>query len=144
MADQGESGRRDEAKEKNDWYPLRRWWRPSWAFSQDCGQTPPQDPGWWGVDLLSGRPWPECTSSPLVVPVNPGYGCAPGAGVEQAGQYKWRVVLDVAHFAPSELWIGTAGGVLEIRGTQRGGGYADHSRPNKHRLHPYILKWTAA
>ncbi|CAL8344671.1 unnamed protein product [Lota lota] len=128
MADQVESDRRDDAKEKNVWYPLRKWWRPYWAFNQDFGQTPLQDSGdlWWGMDLLqrggsSGRPWPECTSSPLIVPLHPGsgYGCPPGPGGGEAEQYKWRVVLDVAHFTPSEIWIGTAGGVLEIRGKHK-------------------------
>ncbi|CAL8310566.1 unnamed protein product [Gadus morhua 'NCC'] len=126
MADQVELDRRVDAEKKNDWYPLRRWWRPCRAFNQDCGQTPLQDPGWWGMDLLqrgwsSGRPWPECTSSPLIVPMHPesGYWGPSGPGVGQAEQYKWRVVLDVAHFAPSEIWIGTAGGVLEIRGKHK-------------------------
>ncbi|KAK0141981.1 Heat shock protein beta-1 [Merluccius polli] len=127
MADQVavESAHREDSKDQTSWYPLRTWWRPYWLFNQDFGQPLIPEPGdlWWGTDRLqsggsSGRPWPECTSSPFIVPLQSGsrYGRPPGPAGGQGELYMWRVVLDVAHFAPAEISISTADGALEIRG----------------------------
>ncbi|CAL8248999.1 unnamed protein product [Merluccius merluccius] len=126
MADQVavESAHREDSKDQTSWYPLRTWWRPYWLFNQDLGQPLIPEPGdlWWGTDRLqsggsSGRPWPECTSSPFIVPLQSGsrYGHPPGPAGGQGELYMWRVVLDVAHFAPAEISISTVDGALEIR-----------------------------
>ncbi|XP_071753735.2 uncharacterized protein LOC139910369 [Centroberyx gerrardi] len=113
------------------WYPLRKWWQPSWLLNQDSGLPPflePGDPRWVDVDWLQRKlaacSWPGYIPAPLFVPYISGIMHHPSPKISKE-QYKWRVSLDVAHFSPSEISLSAKDGFLEVGGKHE-------ERPDEH------------
>uniref|UniRef100_A0A8C3A3E5 SHSP domain-containing protein n=1 Tax=Cyclopterus lumpus TaxID=8103 RepID=A0A8C3A3E5_CYCLU len=109
-----------------------KWWQSSMLFNQDVGLPPflepAGDPGWMHVDRLQGGlagcSWPRYVPAPLFVPYISGPVRPPGQQTSEE-QYKWRVSLEVAHFAPSEISLSVRDGFLEVGGKHE-------ERPDEH------------
>uniref|UniRef100_A0A3Q3IN42 SHSP domain-containing protein n=1 Tax=Monopterus albus TaxID=43700 RepID=A0A3Q3IN42_MONAL len=109
------------------WFPLRKWWH----LSQDVGLPPflePGNPVWMNVNWLqrslAAFSWPLYIPAPLFVPYICGSMHHPSQKISKE-QYKWRVNLDVAHFAPAEISLSVRDGFLEIAGKHE-------ERPDEH------------
>ncbi|KAM6964856.1 uncharacterized protein FYW47_007184 [Aplochiton taeniatus] len=131
MTEQIKMGDGPEYTRATNWYPLRGWWQPSPLFNQDFGPPPFLETGdlCWVEGLqrrLAATSWPGYLPSPLFPPsvlgsmhqINPMLSRAKVAGQSEFRRelYKWRVFLDVSHFAPSEIILRTSGGFLEVEG----------------------------
>uniref|UniRef100_A0A3Q0QY78 SHSP domain-containing protein n=1 Tax=Amphilophus citrinellus TaxID=61819 RepID=A0A3Q0QY78_AMPCI len=101
------------------WYPLRKWWHLSQLFSQDAGLES-GDACWMDVDWLQRSSWPGYIPAPLFVPYISGSTHHPSQKIS-----KWRVIMDVAHFSPSEISLSIRDGFLEVRGKHE-------ERPDQH------------
>ncbi|KAK2901748.1 uncharacterized protein si:dkey-1k23.3 [Channa argus] len=115
------------------WFPQRKWWHSSRLFSQDVGLPPflePGDPWWMNVDWfqrsLAACSWPGYMPTPLFVPYISGSMQHPSKKINNE-QHKWRVSLDVAHFAPTEISLSVRDGFLEVGGKHE-------ERPDEHGL----------
>uniref|UniRef100_A0A3P9D3I9 Heat shock protein beta-1-like n=1 Tax=Maylandia zebra TaxID=106582 RepID=A0A3P9D3I9_9CICH len=109
------------------WYPLRKWWHLSQLFSQDAGLPSFLESGdarWMDVDWLqrslAACSWPGYIPAPLFVPYISGSMHHPSQTIS-----KWRVIMDVAHFTPSEISLSIRDGFLEVRGKHE-------ERPDEH------------
>uniref|UniRef100_A0A3B3DHZ8 Heat shock protein beta-1-like n=1 Tax=Oryzias melastigma TaxID=30732 RepID=A0A3B3DHZ8_ORYME len=94
-----------EERPSPPWYPLRRWWQPSWCFSPDVGLPPSLergDPRWTDAD-----PFQRSFCSGFLH----GTVHRPSLKVDT-----WGVSMDVAHFSPSEISLTVRDGFLEVRG----------------------------
>lgn len=114
------------------WYPLRSWWsQPSRLFNQDFGLPPFLEAGdlsWVDVihKRLAASCWPGYMHPPLFLPSVSGFMQQAGPRLSKAEeaelsevrteQYRWRVILDVGHFSPSEITLRTRAGFLEVGG----------------------------
>ncbi|XP_028937545.1 heat shock protein beta-1 [Ornithorhynchus anatinus] len=109
------------------WDPFRDWYQGSRLFDQAFGlpRAPedwyswPSGTSWPGYVRLLPSPVSEQVPSPAAAPA---YGRALSrqlsSGVSEIRQTadRWRVALDVNHFAPEELVVKTKDGVVEITG----------------------------
>lgn len=102
------------------WYPLRKWWHLSQLFSQDAGLPSFLESGdarWMDVDWLqrslAACSWPGYIPALLFVPYISGSMHHPSQTIS-----KWRVIMDVAHFTPSEISLSIRDGFLEVRGIE--------------------------
>uniref|UniRef100_A0A668SGD1 SHSP domain-containing protein n=1 Tax=Oreochromis aureus TaxID=47969 RepID=A0A668SGD1_OREAU len=109
------------------WYPLRKWWHLSQLFSQDAGLPSFLESGdarWMDVDWLqrslAACSWPGYIPAPLFVPYISGSMHHPSQTIS-----KWRVIMDAAHFTPSEISLSIRDGFLEVRGKHE-------ERPDEH------------
>ncbi|KAK2838009.1 hypothetical protein Q5P01_015221 [Channa striata] len=122
---------RGEISRGGPWFPSRKWWQSSRLFGQDVGLPPllePGEPRWMNVDCfqrsLAACSWPGYTPTPLFVPYITGSVQHPDKKISSE-QHKWRVNLDVAHFAPTEISLSARDGFLEVGGKHE-------ERPDEH------------
>ncbi|KAI2546334.1 heat shock protein family B (small) member 1 [Homo sapiens] len=112
------------------WDPFRDWYPHSRLFDQAFGlpRLPEEWSQWLGGSSWPGyvRPLPPAAiESPAVAA--PAYSRALSrqlsSGVSEIRHTadRWRVSLDVNHFAPDELTVKTKDGVVEITGDTRSG-----------------------
>ncbi|XP_051537589.1 heat shock protein 67B1 [Myxocyprinus asiaticus] len=129
MADAIKSSSRPQYCQEVSWYPLSYRW-PSVIFNQHFGLAPLLDPRdlSWIEDIirrLGTSAWPGYLRTTVLSPFTQ----APGQQIsklhremsggisEVAGETcKWKISLDVNHFAPSEITAKIQGGFLEIAG----------------------------
>ncbi|XP_053413487.1 heat shock protein beta-1 [Nycticebus coucang] len=129
------------------WDPFRDWYLPhSRLFDQAFGM-PRLAEEWFGTSGWPGyvRPLPPAV---LEGPAAPAYSRALSrqlsSGVSEIRQTadRWRVSLDVNHFAPEELTIKTKDGVVEITGKheerQDEHGYISRCFTRKYTLPPGV------
>ncbi|XP_030647594.1 heat shock protein beta-1 [Chanos chanos] len=112
------------------WYPLTNWCQPSLLFSQHFGMPPFLEPG--DFNWLAGifrrvgaSSWPgymrvprfaTVTQVPLELTPKVERELSGGVSQVRADEYKWKITLDVNHFAPTDISIRTQDGFLEIEG----------------------------
>nr|AAR91597.1 intracellular estradiol-binding protein [Saguinus oedipus] len=104
------------------WDPFRDWYPHSHLFDQAFGmpRLPEEWSQWFGTSSWPGyvRPLPPTTVEGPAVAA-PAYSRALNqqlsSGVSETAD-RWRVSLDVNHFAPEELTVKTKDGVVEITG----------------------------
>ncbi|XP_058492377.1 heat shock protein beta-1 [Solea solea] len=125
-------------------YPLRKWWLSSRLFNQDVGLPPFLEPGvpWWrNIDWfqrsLATSAWPGYIPAPLYVPYISGSTHQTSQTISKE-PCKWRVILDVAHFSPSEISLSVKDGFLVVGGKheerQDEHGFIARSFTRKYRL----------
>ncbi|XP_051955964.1 heat shock protein 67B1 [Xyrauchen texanus] len=129
MADAMKSSSRPQYCQEVSWYPQSYRW-PSVIFNQHFGLAPllnPRDLSWIEdiIRRLGTSAWPGYLRTTVLSPFTQ----APGQKIsklhremsggmsEVAGETcKWKISLDVNHFAPSEITAKIQGGFLEIAG----------------------------
>ncbi|XP_016100756.1 retinitis pigmentosa 1-like 1 protein [Sinocyclocheilus grahami] len=129
MADAIKSPSRPQYCHDVSWNPLSYRW-PSVIFNQHYGLPPlldPQDLSWMeGIfRRLGTSSWPGYLRTPVFTP----FAQAPGqcmsklrremsGGVSEVvgGMCKWKISLDVNHFAPSEITVKMQDGLLVVAG----------------------------
>ncbi|XP_065106106.1 uncharacterized protein [Paramisgurnus dabryanus] len=111
------------------WYPLSSRW-PSVIFNQHFGLPPlldPRDLSWMeGIfRRLGTSAWPGYVRAPAFAPFSQAAGqtisklhreMSGGLSEVASEMCKWKISLDVNHFAPSEITVKIQDGFLEIAG----------------------------
>ncbi|KAI7813114.1 heat shock protein 67B1 [Triplophysa rosa] len=111
------------------WYPLSYRW-PSVIFNQHFGLPPlldPRDLSWMEGILrrLGTSAWPGYLRSPALAPFSQAAGqtisklhreMRGGLSEVASEMCKWKISLDVNHFAPSEITVKIQDGFLDIAG----------------------------
>lgn len=107
------------------WYPLSYRW-PGVIFNQHFGLPPlldPRDLSWMESIFrrLGTSAWPGYSRSPALAPFGQAVSklhreLSGGVSEVASEMCKWKISLDVNHFAPSEITVKIQDGFLEIAG----------------------------